>query len=200
MHYTGSELRLHRAKHRTHQNGMGCRRNHCEFVITKLTNTPPPLFSPKRKLTGRHKREPTDEDVGLCLMPSAPAVGLAFGVRLCGWGLCRRGTKTHSPQGATKKKISHLSAQGARPRMTPGAFGTRAGKARLRDTAASAKLLSKTKKSKNLPNNGIIVNLTFRITPKLKMTFGPVWLAHTGLFYWLESSEELARLSLSTSA
>ena len=70
--------------------------------------------------------------------------------------------------------------------------------ARLRDTAASAKLFLR--KSKNLPNNGIIENLTFRITPKLKMTFGPVWLAHTGLFYWLESSEELARLSLSTSA
>ena len=42
--------------------------------------------------------------------------------------------------------------------MTPGAFGTRAGKARLRDTAAPTKLFALKRKSKN--NRDLTANTT----------------------------------------
>jgi len=40
-----------------------------------------------------------------------------------------------------ESKERGVTALGARPRMTPGAVGTRVGNARLRDTAAPTKLL-----------------------------------------------------------
>ena len=51
------------------------------------------------------------------------------------------------PQERLKQRNSHLTALGARLRRTPGAVGTRAGKARLRDTAAPTKLFALKRKA-----------------------------------------------------
>ena len=136
--------------------------------------------------------------MGLCLRPSAPAVGQHGGSQAA--GVCATEERWRTVPHERKKRISHLTALGARPRKDFGGFWDEGRESPTRGTQPHLPIFfGKIKESKNLPNNGIIEDLTFRVTPKLKMTFGPVWLAQTGLFYWLGSSEELARLILSTS-
>ena len=97
-------------KHRTHQKGMGCRRNHCEFVITKRTK-PTPIFSPTRKTASQRSPVGVSWESGRRIgKVLASALGRPrqrsasfWGVRPCGWGLCSRGTRRTVPKEQPQK-------------------------------------------------------------------------------------------------
>ncbi|GEM_PF-3106882 len=130
---------------------MECRWNYSKFLRANKTNPNIFAYAKNRKPAVACRRfteiRPADwQGSGLCL-ESRPRQRSArfWGSPLRLGSVPSRNEDAQSPR-SNKKRISHLPAQGARPQMTPGAVGTRAGKARLRDTAASAKLFEQNQK------------------------------------------------------
>ena len=117
---------------------MECRWNYSKFLRANKTN-PTLIFSPKRKLTGVHKREPTGEARAFAFRPSAPAVGYFWGVARAA-GVCATEERRRTiPQERQKKGFHTFPRRERGLGMDAGGFFLGGGGAtRLSDSLESA--------------------------------------------------------------